>query len=369
MLRMLGMFRVLRVLRPVASSAPAIVVPVAARAIGLARRLTAVACVGRRNDADATDVPPREAPPGVVVHWPLSLPRYETVAAGLAGAPIFEDEPRLRLVRPPEHDPSPAVITVRVVPRIVVDHHPEAHARVVVGIPVRPADVAVTVVAEESGVVVVPLDVVRHDVVVPVGVPLGHDALGEVGQRHIGIAAHAPIGDHAVVPVVTALDRIVDEGIGGCDGEEVAHAGVVVDGEGLARRPSLYLELPPTAHVTVVPRLAREQHTHAAVSVDTEDGDVGVAVEPEEGPDALAAGINGGVTPVGPELDAGAVHDGDWGPETRVRTDGQREQREMSEHKTSHAWGIRHGLCHSMVSCNRLPHNHLASWSLGVCVL
>ena len=156
------------------------------------------------------------------------------------------------------------------------------------------------VVAQEARVVVVLLDVVGDDVVVPIGVPFGHDALSEVGERDVGIAAHAPIGDHSVVPVVTALNGVVCEGIGRSDREEVAYAGIVVDREGVVGRAAVDLEVPAAAREVVVPRFAREQYAHATVGVDAKHGDEGVAIELEVDPDALAAGIYGGFAPVGP---------------------------------------------------------------------
>src|SRR5213080_439932 len=108
-----------------------------------------------------------------------------------------------------------AVVPVGVVVRIVEHHDPETDAGVVVRAPVWIADVAVAVVAEEARVIVVLLHVVRRDVVVPVGVAVRDDALGEVGEGDIRVAAYAAIRNSAIIPMIFALHGIVDEGIGG----------------------------------------------------------------------------------------------------------------------------------------------------------
>src|SRR6266571_4967017 len=210
--------RMVRVLRMIATSPTPVVVTIVSgtfRLAGLfgrprwARAPAAVAHIRGRNRADAADVATGDPASPVVVHGPLTLPRHEAVTVGLVAAPILEDEPGLRAVWPPVHDAGAAVVAVRVIPGIVVHDHPEADAGVVIRIPVRPAYIRVAVVAQEPRVAVVLLDIVGDDVVIPVRVPLGHDALGEVGQSDVGIAANAPVRNHAIIPVVTAFDRVV----------------------------------------------------------------------------------------------------------------------------------------------------------------
>src|SRR5687767_4115830 len=177
-----------------------------------------------------------------------------------------------------------------------------------------------TVVAEEARVVVVLLDVVRDHIVIPVGITFGDDALGELRQGNIGITTHATIGDRPVVPVIAAFDAVVDEWIGGRHREEVADAGIVIDGERVAvQLAAVDLELTPAPREVVFPRLAREQHPHTSVGVDAEDRDVGVLVELEEGPDPLAAGKNRTVAAIGPQLDAWAIDGTDRSPVTNQR--------------------------------------------------
>src|SRR3989441_10358826 len=65
----------------------------------------------------------------------------------------------------------------------------------------RVTHVRVAVVAEEPRIVVVPLDVIGRHVVIPVAVVRRQDALGEIGERHVGIARDAAVGDRAVVQI------------------------------------------------------------------------------------------------------------------------------------------------------------------------
>ena len=329
------MVRVIRVIRMIRAVAPPGATPVVA--------VTAAAVAGtvgdrrtlarRRNDAPASQVGAAHAATLGIVDRPLALARQEAVVIG--AAPVPEDEAWLGTQRPCEHHPGAAVVAVRVVIGVVEDDDAEAHARVRIRIPVGPAGVRVAVVAEEAGVVVVPLHIIRHHVVIPVRVVRREDAPGEVGERDVGVAADAPVGDHAVVPVVARLDRVVDERVGGGDGEQVAHAGVIVHGEGVARGVALDFELLPPAHEVVLPRIAREQHAHAAVGVDAEQGDVGVLVRPDV--DARAVAAEEGVVALrGPDLDAGLVIAG-WPDGRRSRRPGDRgsEQRDVSQHGSS----------------------------------
>ena len=292
--------------------------------------------IGGREDAPASQVGAAHAATQVIVDRSLALARHEAVIAG--AAPIPEDEAWLGTQRPCEHHPGASVVAVRVVIGVVEDDDAEAHARVRIRIPGGPAGVRVAVVAEEAGIVVVPLHIIRHHVVIPVRVVRREDAPGEVGERDVGVAADAPVGDHAVVPVVARLDRVVDERVGGGDGEQVAHAGVVVHGEGVARGVALDFELLPSAHEVVLPRIAREQHAHAAVGVDAEQGDIGVLVRPEVDASAVAA-EEGVIALRGPDLDAGLVIAG-WaygrrGRSSRRAGDRRSEQRDVSQHGSS----------------------------------
>ncbi len=152
------------------------------------------------------------------------------------------------------------------------------------------------------------LDVVRRDVVIPITVTVGHDALCQVGEGHVRIAADLPIGDQPIVPVLVALDAVVHERVGRGHGEHVTDARIVVDIEGVAAGSALHLVVSTAADEAVLPRLAWEQHAHPAVGVDTQDGDEGVPVGSEVHANPLAAGVRT-VAPVGPGLDARAIID------------------------------------------------------------
>ena len=262
--------------------------------------------VRRRDDARAAQVstPHADVAPAIVVYGPLAHPRNE----GIRRLAVLEDEPGLRPVRTREDDPRAAVILIRVVVRIIEDHDPKAHAGVVVGAPGRVAHVRVAVVAQEPGIVVVLFDVVRRDVVIPLTVAVGHDALCQVGKGDVRIAADPPVGDQSIIPVVLALDAVVHERIRRGDGEQVADTGIVIDVEGVAVVSALHFVVAPTAGEVVLPRLARKQHAHPAVGVDAQDGHEGVPVGAEVHADTLAAAVRT-VAPVGPHLDARAILD------------------------------------------------------------
>src|SRR5947199_6943643 len=318
--RMIGPVRVLRVLRMLGPAAPDAVVVVVWRLAGDRALAGALddggAATGdrtlprlnvRRGDAAAAQVTsthPHVAP-AVVGHRALWDARHEEAGT----LPVLEDEARRRPQWPRKDHARAAVVPVGVVVRIVEQHDPETDAGVVVRAPVWIAHVAVAIVAEEARVIVVLLHVVRRDVVVPVGVAVRDDALGEVGEGDIRVAADAAIRNNAIIPMIFALDGIVDEGIGRRDGEDVPNAGVVVDVERIARGALLDFVVTASARETVVPRLSRIQDAHPAIGVDAEDGDVSVLFGAEGDPRRLPAGIR--IVPaVGPDRDAGSVRKG-----------------------------------------------------------
>src|SRR6185312_6436068 len=223
--------------------------------------------VGRRGDAQAIEIPARHTAARVVIHRTLALASDESIPVRLRVAPVLEDEAGLRTIGAHEHHTTAAVRPVRIVPGIVVHIHAEAHARVVVRIPVRITDVAVAVVAQESRIVVMTLDVVGHDVVVPVGVAFRNDPLCEIGERDVRISADAPVGDHAVIPMIARLDLVINEGVWGGHRKQVADTGRVVDRERLAAELSaVYFEIAAPAGEVVLPRFARKQDANAPVS-------------------------------------------------------------------------------------------------------
>src|SRR5205085_8323048 len=116
---------------------------------------------------------------------------------------------------------------------------------------------------------VVPLHVVGREVVVPVAVVRGHDALRQVRDRHVRIAMHAAIGDGAIVPMVMAFERVVHERVAGDDGEDVADARVVVDVERVAGVAARDLVVPAAAREVVLPRdrkSTRLNSSHSQIS-------------------------------------------------------------------------------------------------------
>src|SRR5713101_1391867 len=260
--------------------------------------------VGWRDDACATEVTTTHAhvAPPIVVHGPLAHPRDEYVGR-LA---VLEDEPGLGSVRAREDYPRAAVVPIRVIVRIIEHHDPKAHAGVIVGAPVRVTHVAVAIVAQEPGIVVMLLHVVRRNIVIPITVTIGHDALRQVGESDVRIAPDPSVGDQPIIPVVPALDAVVHERVGRGHGEQVADTRIVIDVEGVAVVSALHLVVATTAGEVVLPRLARKQHAHPAVGVDAQDRHEGIPIGAEVSADALAAGV-GAVAPVGPDLDAGAI--------------------------------------------------------------
>src|SRR5213593_31551 len=175
-LRPIGPVRLIALLA--ATSMAAVVIAVTALVTG-ARPLPRGPDVGRRNDADTAEIAspyPHPTSP-VVVHRALPHAREE-VARALS---IRKDEAWLGPQRPREHHPRATVVPVGVVVGIVEDHDPEADTGVVVRAPVRIAHVRVAVVAQEPRIVVVLLDIVRDDVVVPVAITVRDDALRQLG--------------------------------------------------------------------------------------------------------------------------------------------------------------------------------------------
>ena len=75
------------------------------------------------------------------------------------------------------------------------------------------------VIAEEARIVVLALHIVRHNVVIPIGVAIRFDPLREIRERDIWITADSAIRDHAVVPMIAALDAVIGKRIRGRDGE------------------------------------------------------------------------------------------------------------------------------------------------------
>ena len=259
--------------------------------------------------------------PLVVVHGTGADARDERVG----GLPVLEDEARLGPERPREHDSRRTVGAIGVIVGIVVHDDPKTHAAVVVRAPGGIVHRRVAVVAQEPRVVIMPLDVVRCEVVVPVAVRRGHDALRQIGNRHVRVAVYATVGDGAIVPMVVAFERVVHEGVARDHGKDVAHARVVVDIERVAGVAAGDLVVAAAAREVVLPRLAREQHPHPAIGVDPQDGDVRVLLGAKVHAHALAARV-GVVAPVGPDLDARAVRN-DGG------ADEQAEQAERGQHE------------------------------------
>ena len=262
--------------------------------------------VGRRDDARATEVTTAHAhvAPAIVVHGPLAHPRDE----GVRRLAVLEDEPGLGSVGAREDYPRAAVVPIRVIVRIIEHHDPKAHAGVIVGAPVRVTHVAVAVVAQEPRIVVMLLHVVRRDIVIPIAVTIGHDALGQVGEGDVRIAADPSVGDQSIIPVVPALDPVVHERVGRGHGEQVADTRIVIDVEGVAVVSALHLVVATTTGEVVLPRLPWKQDAHPAVGVDAQDRHERVPIGAEVSADALAAGV-GAVAPVGPDLDAGPILD------------------------------------------------------------
>src|SRR5205807_1308985 len=165
--------------RPVRSPPPVRSALVAAIRVipGLAGTLPSWEVARRRQNA--AQIATRHATSGIVVDRALALARHEAVVADSPA--VLEDEPRLGTHRPCERGPAAAVVAVGVVVRIVEHDDAKAHARVRVGVPDRPRRIGVAVVAQEPGIVIVLLHVVRRDVVIPSAVAGGDDALRQVG--------------------------------------------------------------------------------------------------------------------------------------------------------------------------------------------
>ena len=179
------------------------------------------------------------------------------------------------------------------------------------------------------------LHVVRRDIVIPIAVTIGHDALGQVGEGDVRIAADPSVGDQSIIPVVPALDPVVHERVGRGHGEQVADTRIVIDVEGVAVVSALHLVVATTTGEVVLPRLPWKQDAHPAVGVDAQDRHERVPIGAEVSADALAAGV-GAVAPVGPDLDAGPIldrHRRDRRAADRCR--GQAEQPNRVQHGAS----------------------------------
>src|SRR5438874_1020839 len=325
----LGLGRRIRPARTLAGTVPVLVTRVVALIAddGPRPRLHG----GRCNDARAAQI--TTAAPDLVPLIVVGGTRAHARDERFGCLTVLEDEARLGPERPGERHPRRTVGAIGVIVRIVEHHDPKARAGVVVRAPGGIVHVRVAVVAQEPGIVVVPLDVVGCEVVVPVAVPRRHDTLRQVRDCHVGIAVHAAVADRAIVPMVMILERIVHEGVARDDGEDVAHAGGVVDVKGVARVAARYFVVAVAAREVVLPRLAREQHAHPAVGVDAQDGDVGVLLGAKVHAHALAAGV-GVVAPVGPDFDARAGrHRGGLVRGARDGADEQAEQAERGQHK------------------------------------
>src|SRR5690242_10543539 len=281
-----------------------------------------------RNHADTAKISTTDAdiPAPVVVHGPLTHPRDE----GLRALSVPEDESGFGALGTREHDARAPVIAVRVVVRIVVDHDPEAHARVIVRAPVRIAHVAMAVVAQEARIIIVLLHVIRDDIVVPIPVAVRDDALREIRQRDVWIAADAAVRNRAVVPMLVALEAVVDERIGGGDAEDVADARVVIHVKRILIGSALHLVLAARAGEVVLPRLAGKQDAHATVGVDAQDRDVRVPVGAEVHARTVAAVVRV-VAPIGPDFDARAVAIRGWRPRDNRGRAGHGDEAEQSE--------------------------------------
>src|SRR5207237_10554343 len=242
---------------------------------------------GRYNDARAARITTADPDlvPLVVVDGTGAHARDERFGC----LTVLEDEARLGPERPGERHPRRTVGAIGVIVWIVEHHDPKAHAGVVVRAPGGIVHVRVAVVAQKPWIVVVPLDVVRREVVVPVAVVRGHDALRQVRDRHVGIAVHATVRDGAIVPMVPAFERVVHQRVAGVDGEDVADPRGIVDVERVARVATRDLVVAAAAREVVLPRLAREQDPHPAVRVDAQDGDVGVLLAAEVNAHTVAA--------------------------------------------------------------------------------
>jgi hypothetical protein len=188
-----------------------------------ARVAAALAHIGHRDGTTAAQVDATDPATSIVIHRTLPLAGHEAIVANATA--VLEDETRLGPERTGEDHSPAAVVPIGVVVGVIVDHDPEPHTGVRVRVPVAIAGIAVAVITEEPRVVVTPLHIVGDDVVVPVGVAVRNDALCQVGERDVGVAPHAAVGDHAIVPMVAGRNGVVFEWIGGDDGEHITDAG------------------------------------------------------------------------------------------------------------------------------------------------
>jgi hypothetical protein len=203
-------------------------------------------------------------------------------------------------VRADDYDVTPPIIPVGVVVVIVVNDDPKPAAGVVVGVPIGITDIAVAVVADKPGIVVVLLDVIRNDVIIVLAGP--GDARSEFSQAYVRVSPDPAVRNQPVVPVVAPDEFVILEWIGRGDREDIANAGVVIDGE-CAIIPVEYFEGPAAARKIVLPRFPGKQHPEPSVSIHPEHRDVSVGFSLEVHSGILTAPVRVLVT-VSPEADA-----------------------------------------------------------------
>src|SRR5512135_2709635 len=317
-----------------------------------------------RDRAATAKVGTAHASPPVVVDRALPLTGHEPIVPD--AVPVLEDEAGLGAQGSSEDDTSAPVVAIGVVVGIVEHHDAEAHARVGVWIPIGEGCVVVTVIAQEPWVVVVLIHVVGSDVVIPVVVARRHDALGQIGERDIRVTTNAAVGDDAVIPVVATRDRIEIEGIGRSDRKDVSDPWIVVDFECVITVVATDLELPTGPDEAVIPRVPGEEHPHAAVGVHPEEGDVRVAISPQEDAGVLS-GVVWIVATVSPDFHARAIGIGMSGGDDsrRLGTAAEGgEQHDGSEHMSSGpAQG--HGMCRALRESKPLQRSMLSAQPLA----
>jgi hypothetical protein len=146
----------------------------------------------------------------------------------------------------------------------------------------------VAVIADEPGIVVVLLDIIRNDIVVVFARP--RDARSEFGQGYVWVSPDPAIGDQAVIPVVSPDEFVIEERIGGGDRKEVADPGIIIDTEG-AVIPIEDLEGAAATGEVVFPRFLGEEHPNPAIGIHSEHGDVPVRFGLEVHPGLFPASI------------------------------------------------------------------------------
>jgi hypothetical protein len=127
-----------------------------------------------------------------------------------------------------------------------------------------------TVVADESRVLVSAPDVVWHDIISEVAA--GYDSPREIGQRNIRIASQPSAVDQAKIPVVASGYVPIFEGQRRCDGQEISDTRSIVDGKGGMLAGVSYLQSPAAAYIGASPGLAGKQCPDSAISVHPQYG-------------------------------------------------------------------------------------------------